>query len=683
MNTKILISLIVITCFQFIEKGLAQQCLSGGCTSFGSQYPSSGAPYTPPSSWQVLINPATGNAALMNGSNWTRFNVVSGNTYEWTYCEVYGGLSSSWDAQLTLFNNTNLTTKICFSTDVCGTNNNAPYISWTATFTGVVRLLTTAYVSGVGGCQSNSGATNKLAYRQIVCTPPSTPTGLNATAVSSSQINLNWNSVSGATGYDIHYCDGTFIAYTTSTNYAHTGRVANTTYSYKIFAQKNSSCISSYTNCVNATTPSSGCITPGTPASATGVSTGQTSANLSWSANSTIGSPTVTYYWVVGTSSSVTYGSGIDQGTTTGTAVSTSALTCGTTYFLRVYAKTSCNNTSSGYKTSSSFTTSSCSTATILGVDISHWNGTVSMSTIYSAGKSFSYVKATEGVNTNDDTFTYNMTSSNPNGVVLGSYHLCRPDISINNTAVNEANHFISIAGDYIGNGFLPPALDMEKNFANNYINAGHTYNELAQWINNWCTIVYNSKGKWPILYTSKCTAAPLYSYFQNGTINMNVKLWIADYNNSAGNPSNSTGCNWVGWPWVFHQYYAPTTAGNNPTTYANPGMDQNIFNGSLASFNNLIGGTINIEDINENSYLIIFPNPTNGILTVEIDNLIETKIEIEIINILGEKIYAQSFNNHSSTFQNQIDINDFSNGIYFVQLINGDKKYVGKIIKQ
>ena len=177
----------------------SQQCLSTtGCTNFVKEYPTRGAPYTPTSSWQVLNNPATGSAAIMNGGNWTRFNVVSGNTYEWTYCEEYGGVSTSWDAQLTLYNNANTTSQLCFSTDVCGTK--APYISWTANFTGVVRLLTTAFVGSVG-CQSNSGGSNKLAYRQIpvvTCTTPGTPLNVTGTQTGQTTANLSWSAGSPA-----------------------------------------------------------------------------------------------------------------------------------------------------------------------------------------------------------------------------------------------------------------------------------------------------------------------------------------------------------------------------------------------------------------------------------------------------------------------------------------------------
>ncbi len=275
--------LIILLFLSLLSKyGRGQQCLTGGCSNFISQYPSNGAPYVPPASWQVLVNPSTGTAALMNGGNYTLFSVTSGNTYEWTYCEAYGGVSTSWDAQLTLFNNSNLTTPLCFSTDVCGALGNAPYISWTAPFSGTVRLLTTAYLNGVA-CQSNSSTYNKLAFRQTgtSCTPPAIPGGFTASAISSSQINLSWNAVPGAIGYDLFYCDGTYITYTTSTSFSHTGRASNTTYAYKIDAQKSSTCVSPLSNCVNATTPST-CTPPSTPAGFTATSASSSQINLSW-----------------------------------------------------------------------------------------------------------------------------------------------------------------------------------------------------------------------------------------------------------------------------------------------------------------------------------------------------------------------------------------------------------------
>jgi len=571
----------------------AQQCLSTtGCSNFVKEYPSSGAPYTPTSSWQVLSNPATGSAALMNGGNWTRFNVVSGNTYEWTYCESFGGVSTSWDPQLTLYNNANTTTQLCFSTDVCGTNGLAPYISWTANFTGVVRVLSTAYVSGVGGCQSNSGAANKLAYRMIpavVCTTPGTPLNVTGTQTGQTTANLSWSAGSPlgsstvtyywviGTSSSVVYNSGVAQGSTTGISASVSGLTAGTTYYLKVFA--NTSCnntSSSYGNTASfTTTPAVVCTTPGTPASAIGTPTGQTTANLSWSAGSPTGSSTVTYYWVVGTSSSVTYGGSgvVAQGVTAGTSATTSALTCGTTYYLRVYAYTSCNGTSSAYKTSASFTTSACSSSILYGVDVSHYNGTINWQLVYAAGKSFAFAKCSEGVSGADDiNFTTNMKNGKSAGVVMGAYHLARPYY---NAAVDEANHFIGIAGSYIGAGQLPPALDLEPANVETL-----TKSVLSTWVQTWISTVQNATGVAPIIYTTHYDATNLL----NSSLNI-YKLWIANYPTSATTPPTNLGI-WT--TWAFDQYFAPSTASNDPAT----GMDLDVFNGDMTALNNLINAT-------------------------------------------------------------------------------------------
>jgi GH25 family lysozyme M1 (1,4-beta-N-acetylmuramidase) len=131
----------------------AQQCLTTGyCSAVSHAYPT-GTFSTTSSSWQT-ISPS------MNAGNFTYFKVVSGNKYEWSYCEAYGGVSTGWDAQLTLMDSAN-GTNLCFSDNVCGTSGNAPYLSWTATFTGTVKVLTS-----VASCTTNTGTPyNKLVWR--------------------------------------------------------------------------------------------------------------------------------------------------------------------------------------------------------------------------------------------------------------------------------------------------------------------------------------------------------------------------------------------------------------------------------------------------------------------------------------------------------------------------------------
>lgn len=92
------------------------------------------------------------------------------------------------------------------------------------------------------------------------------------------------------------------------------------------------------------------------PSSASCTSTTASNASLSWGAGS--GQGTLTYYWVVGTSSSISYPNGSvagRYGATLNTTVTATGLNANTTYYMRVYTSATCGN--SGYTTSAAFTT--------------------------------------------------------------------------------------------------------------------------------------------------------------------------------------------------------------------------------------------------------------------------------------------------------------------------------------
>jgi chitodextrinase len=91
-------------------------------------------------------------------------------------------------------------------------------------------------------------------------TPPTTPTGLAGSAVSTSQIDLSWNAStdpdSPVAGYKV-YRSGTLVASPTSPNYSDTGLTANTAYSYTVSAYDAAGNTSSQTAALSVTTESS------------------------------------------------------------------------------------------------------------------------------------------------------------------------------------------------------------------------------------------------------------------------------------------------------------------------------------------------------------------------------------------------------------------------------------------
>ena len=101
------------------------------------------------------------------------------------------------------------------------------------------------------------------------------------------------------------------------------------------------------------------------------------------------------------------------------------------------------------------------SSTRLLGLDVKH-SATVSIdwTQVHAAGISFAFSKASEGDGLTIANFAYDMQMGKNAGEVMGAYHFARPDLG--NSAVAEAQYFVSIAGPYLIEGYLRPALDVE-----------------------------------------------------------------------------------------------------------------------------------------------------------------------------------------------------------------------------
>lgn len=182
--------LLLIALLVFIKQVNAQTCAT---TGFCSPTATNSTGQYPTGTFSASTNAWTTVSAYMNAGNYTLFDVTSGNVYEWTYCSDFGG-TQGWDAELTLFNNAS-GAPLCYANN-CGRTNcvNAPYIRWTATFTGVVKLLTT-----VSGCTTNTGSPySTLVWRDTTAAPPAGGNTNMGVDVSSYQGTINWSQVKAA-----------------------------------------------------------------------------------------------------------------------------------------------------------------------------------------------------------------------------------------------------------------------------------------------------------------------------------------------------------------------------------------------------------------------------------------------------------------------------------------------------
>src|SRR4030095_14205821 len=97
-----------------------------------------------------------------------------------------------------------------------------------------------------------------------------------------------------------------------------------------------------------------------------------------------------------------------------------------------------------------------------LGIDVSHWQGSINWTSVAGAGKTFVFIKSTcsdgstggaANGNYTDSQFSTNAAGATAAGLKIGVYHFADAT-NPEQTAVQQANYFINIAGTRMGAGY-------------------------------------------------------------------------------------------------------------------------------------------------------------------------------------------------------------------------------------
>jgi len=204
----------------------------------------------------------------------------------------------------------------------------------------------------------------------------------------------------------------------------------------------------------------------------------------------------------------------------------------------------------------------------VQGIDISHHQGSINWSKVYGAGYRFAFVKATGGVSFTDPNFTANMEQAGQAGLIVGAYHFAYPEY---NDAVSEAQHFLSVAGNYMRTGYLRPILDLEDDPKENSYPYRMGKDNLTNWIHTWMNTVKSETGIEPFIYTG--WYARMGDYLDASIAQYD--LWIADWTYDP-TISPDTGI-WDSWD--FWQY---SNNGSVPGIAGDVDLDLDLFNGYM-----------------------------------------------------------------------------------------------------
>jgi len=195
--------------------------------------------------------------------------------------------------------------------------------------------------------------------------------------------------------------------------------------------------------------------------------------------------------------------------------------------------------------------------STLLGVDVSTYQGTVDWTKVKASGRAFAITRVGDGLG-GDNTFDANWAGIKKAGMVRGAYQYFRAS----DDPKKQADILLAKIGTP-ADGDLPPTLDLETL-------DGQSAATVVANVKTWLSYVKTKTGRTPMVYTSpgfwpSIGSPDLSSYV----------LWVAHWGTTC--PTMPTG--WS--TWAFHQ-----DADNGTVSGIAGAVDTDVFDGDQAALN-------------------------------------------------------------------------------------------------
>lgn len=144
--------------------------------------------------------------------------------------------------------------------------------------------------------------------------------------------------------------------------------------------------------------------------------------------------------------------------------------------------------------------------------------------------------------------------------------------------------------------------------------------------------------------------------------------------------------------------------SGGSPSggVYSGPGVSNGMFNPSAAGMgsktisytvttngcSNAATQQLNVETcagIDENTTMgvVVYPNPNNGLFTIELSNSSANHLAVKITDVQGKKVYEKTENNIGSNYSKQLDLGHLAKGVYYIEVKAEEQIIRNKLIVQ
>lgn len=78
---------------------------------------------------------------------------------------------------------------------------------------------------------------------------------------------------------------------------------------------------------------------------------------------------------------------------------------------------------------------------------------------------------------------------------------------------------------------------------------------------------------------------------------------------------------------------------------------------------------------------VLVYPNPSTGIVHIDINGFNGRKTELRILNVIGSVIYRESLIEFNGRFTKTLDLSRFASGLYYVKLESDNASEMRKLV--
>ena len=94
--------------------------------------------------------------------------------------------------------------------------------------------------------------------------------------------------------------------------------------------------------------------------------------------------------------------------------------------------------------------------------------------------------------------------------------------------------------------------------------------------------------------------------------------------------------------------------------------------------------GHVGIDKVKKADQLSVYPNPTNGVFTLNVDKLtVGEEFTFFVYTSYGKEVFRQMVKANSSNYERVIDMTDFKAGVYLVTVNSSTGTSTMKIVKK